>query len=142
MTVRQLARVDSTLRHRGRRRSTVMRDILERRLPGYEPGESAPERRIADLLVHSGLPAPTLQHRMRVGGRALRIDLAYPEAGIAIEYDGWSVHSTRSAFDRDRARANDLVLLGIQVLRFTSASTDAQIVETVEAALARRGTGS
>jgi very-short-patch-repair endonuclease len=137
VSLRSLARVAKPLDHRGRRRSTVMRDILERRLPGYEPGESAPERRIADLLVRSGLPAPKLQHRVSVGGRRLRIDLAYPDAGIAIEYDGWSVHSSRSAFDHDRTRANDLVLLGMKVLRFTSASSDQQIVDTVTAALTR-----
>jgi very-short-patch-repair endonuclease len=137
VSLRSLARVSKALETKGRRRSTVMRGILERRLPGYEPGESAPERRIANLLVRAGLPAPVLQHRVRVGGRTLRIDLAYPETGIAIEYDGWSVHSTRSAFDRDRARANDLVVLGMKVLRFTSASSDQQIVDTVSSALTR-----
>jgi very-short-patch-repair endonuclease len=114
-----------------------MRSILERRLPGYEPGESAPERRIFDLLVRAGLPTPVLQHRVQLGPRTVRIDLAYPEARIAIEYDGWDHHSTRTAFDHDRARANDLVLGGWTLLRFTSRTTDDQIVDAVDVALRR-----
>jgi very-short-patch-repair endonuclease len=72
-----------------------------------------------------------------VGGRRYRIDLCYPDAMIAIEYDGWDFHRGRQAFDKDRARANDLVVLGFQVLRFTSRSTDMVIVDTVRAARRR-----
>ena len=39
--------------------------------------------------------------------------------------------------DDDRARANELVMLGFGVLRFTSRSGDQTIVGTVTAALAR-----
>ncbi len=77
------------------------------------------------------------QHWVTVGGRRYRIDLCYPEHGIAIEYDGWDFHKGRKAFDDDRARGNDLVVLGMQLLRFTSRSSDGTIVETVRAALAR-----
>lgn len=111
-----------------------MRDILEHRMPGYEPGDSPPERRIADLLVRAGLPAPVLQHRVRIGSRLARIDLCYPDLKIAIEYDSWDFHAGRRAFDDDRARANELVVLGFLVLRFTSKSSEDQIVATVEAA--------
>jgi very-short-patch-repair endonuclease len=137
VTLRTLARVAQDLEGRGRRRCTVMRDILEHRAPGYHPGESDPEKRIAALLVRAGLPEPTRQHRVRVGGKSYRIDLSYPAARIAIEYDGWDFHKGRKSFDDDRARANDLVLLGFQVLRFTSKSSDDAIVDTVRAALAR-----
>jgi hypothetical protein len=122
---------------RGRRRSTVMRDILDWRVAGLQPGDSAPEARIAKLLVRAGLPAPTQQFELRAGGRRVRIDLANPAARIAIEYDGWDFHSTRAAFDRDRARANELELLGWTVLRFTSRSTDEVVAGSVRSALAR-----
>jgi very-short-patch-repair endonuclease len=42
----------------------------------------------------------------------------------------------RSAFDEDRARANDLVVAGWHVLRFTSSMTNEQAVSTVRSALA------
>jgi very-short-patch-repair endonuclease len=118
-----------------------MREILEHRLPGYEPGESHPEKRIVDVLVRAGLPEPTRQHSVTFGGRRYRIDLCYPAAKIAIEYDGWDHHKGRRAFDADRARGNDLVLLGFQLLRFTSKSSDHTIADTVSSALAR-STGS
>lgn len=137
VTLRSLERVAVDLEGRGRRKCTVMREILEHRASGYEPGESEPEKRIADLLVRAGLPKPTLQHPVVVGGRRYRIDLCYPDAMIAIEYDGWDFHRGRQAFDKDRARANDLVVLGFQVLRFTSRSSDMVIVDTVRAARRR-----
>ena len=114
-----------------------MREILAARAPGFHPGESAPELRISRALVAAGLPAPVHQCPFRIGKRTVRADLAYPDAGIVIEYDGWDFHSTRTAFDSDRARANELEILGLTVLRFTSKSSDAQVVATVRAALDR-----
>src|SRR5207248_6635125 len=137
VTLRTLAHVAEDLDGRGRRRCTAMREILSRRAPGYHPGDSNPEKRIAELLVRAGLPTPTRQHRVRLGTRTVRIDLCYPEAKVAIEYDSWGFHSSRSSFDDDRARANELVMLGFGVLRFTSRSGDQTIVDTVTAALAR-----
>jgi very-short-patch-repair endonuclease len=133
----EIAEIAELLEGRGRRRCTVMRDVLEHRQPGYHPGDSDPERRIAELLVRAGLPEPTRQHRVRIRDREVRIDLCYPEYKIAIEYDGWDWHSGRRAFDEDRARANELVLLGYAVLRFTSKSSDQVIVDTVGAAIER-----
>jgi very-short-patch-repair endonuclease len=141
VTLRALAAVADDLAGRGRSRCTVMRAILEHRLPGYEPGDSRPEQRLVDVLARAGLPAPTRQHAVSIGGKRYRIDLCYPEAKIAIEYDGWDHHKGRRAFDADRARGNDLVLLGFQLLRFTSKSSDQTVVDTVSAALAR-STGS
>jgi very-short-patch-repair endonuclease len=63
--------------------------------------------------------------------------VCYPQHKVAIEYDSWGYHRGRQAFDRDRARGNDLVVLGFQLLRFTSKSSDTVIVETVRAAIAR-----
>jgi very-short-patch-repair endonuclease len=81
--------------------------------------------RFARAIVDGGLPEPVLQHPVSVGNCRYRIDLAYPEFKIAIEIDGWEYHSSRSAFDDDRSRANDLVVAGWQVLRFTSSMVDA-----------------
>ena len=137
VTLRRLASVADDLAGRGRRRCTVMREIVDHRAPGYHPGESEPEKRISDLLVRAGLPAPTPQHWVRVNGKRYRVDLCYPDAKVAIEYDSWKYHRGRQVFDRDRARGNDLVvLLKFQLLRFTSRSGDDYIVDTVAAALA------
>jgi very-short-patch-repair endonuclease len=54
----------------------------------------------------------------------------------ALELDGRETHRMRSAFDEDRAAANDLVVAGWHVLRFTSSMTNEQAVSTVRSALA------
>ena len=137
VTLQALAQVAEALEGRGRHRCTVMREILEHRQPGYHPGDSDPEQRIAELLVRAGLPDPTRQLWVRIGAKRYRIDLCYPEHKIAIEYDSWGFHRGRQRFDDDRARGNDLVVLGFQLLRFTSRSGDQAIVDTVGAALQR-----
>jgi hypothetical protein len=122
------------------RRLTRIQQVLARRLPGYDPGDSDLEVRFARALVAHGVPEPVLQHWVRLGSRRYRIDLAYPEQRIAIEVDGWDSHRSRSAFDADRARANDLVVAGWRMLRFTSATTDedaALVVSEVLRALAQ-----
>ena len=87
------------------RRPAVVHRLLGQRLPGYDPGDSDLETRVLRLLVAAGFPPPVQQYRVRIGGRSLRIDLAYPDDRLAIELDGWEHHRTRSAFDDDRARA-------------------------------------
>ena len=72
---------------------------------------------------------------LRPDGSRAFIDLAYPDQMVAIELDGWEHHSTRSAFDRDRARANDLALAGWRLYRFTWTTTDEVIVDTVARAI-------
>jgi very-short-patch-repair endonuclease len=96
-------------------------------------GESRPEMRVFRVIESSDLPAPTQQHQVRFGGDRFRLDLAYPEAKLAIEYDGWDTHRTRSAFDADRRRDRILQVNGWVVLRLTSKTSDAEIVETVRA---------
>jgi very-short-patch-repair endonuclease len=115
------------------RRLTPIQTLLAERVPGYDPGDSDLETRVLRVLVAAGLPAPVQQHRIRIGGRTIRIDLAYPDRRLAIELDGWENHGTRTAFDDDRARANLLVAHGWRLVRFTSRSTDAEIVACLRA---------
>lgn len=91
------------------------------------------------VLVAAGLDAPVQQYRVRLAGRSFRLDLAYPAAKLAIELDGWAFHSSRSAFDADRARANAFVAAGWTLLRFTSRSTGAEVAACVLAALGESG---
>jgi very-short-patch-repair endonuclease len=123
----------------GRRKLSVIRDVLTTRLPGYDPGDSNLEVRALRALRDGGLPSPVQQHRVVVGGRKCRIDLAYPEAMVAIELDGWTWHGNRTAFDADRARANELEAAGWHVFRFTSATSNADIARVIRTALTNLG---
>ena len=48
-----------------------------------------------------------------------RIDIAFVEARLAIEIDGFAYHSNRARFQADRTKHNALVDQGWLVLRFT-----------------------
>lgn len=121
---------------RGRRRVAHFRPVLDARQPGYSPGDNDLEARVQRWLVSADLPRPVAQLPVLVGDRRYRLDLAFPDLRIAIELDGWEAHGSRRAFDRDRARGNDLELAGWTLLRFTSSSTQADVVRTVQAARA------
>ncbi|GAA4017400.1 hypothetical protein GCM10022247_45870 [Allokutzneria multivorans] len=72
-------------------------------------------------LADAGLPLPQTQFEVLDGaGRFLaRLDGAFPEERVGLEFDGRSVHSAPEALYRDRARQNDLMELGWVLLRFT-----------------------
>jgi very-short-patch-repair endonuclease len=121
------------------RKPTRIQSVLRARLERHDETESGLEMRVLRAIVNAGLPEPVQQCRLRIGERWRRIDLGYPELKLAIEVDGWTHHAPRSAFDADRARDNDLALIGWDRLHFTSTFTDKQIADTVEAKLAALG---
>ncbi len=80
---------------------------------------SPQETRLRLLLGRAGLPALVAQFRVFDGeGFVARVDFAYPDLRIAIEYDGLG-HSGREAFLRDRRRLNRMVAAGWTVLHVT-----------------------
>ena len=95
---------------------------------------------MARALTSAGL-TPQRQFRVVADGRVYFLDLAYPNERIAIEIDGFEFHRSRGAFDSDRVRQNDLVRAGWIVLRFTSKSSDEEIVASVRALLFERSSG-
>jgi very-short-patch-repair endonuclease len=83
--------------------------------------ESPPESRLRVLLALAGLPAVP-QHTVRdaSGTFVARVDLAYLDRRIAIEYDGaW--HDNSGQFAKDRRRLNRLVSAGWTVVHVTAA---------------------
>lgn len=70
--------------------------------------ESPMETRLRLVLVDGGLPAPEVQWEVldRYGIVIARLDLAYPEKLIGIEYDGWRDHVRWANFNHDRDRQN------------------------------------
>ena len=107
----------------GRRHVVAMREVLAKRAPGYTAGDSERELDIVRLLADADLPAPVLGHRIRVGTRTYKLDIAWPEVTTAIEFDGWATHKGWTAFHRDRNRVRRIVTAGWTVLPVT-AETD------------------
>lgn len=101
----------------------LRRLVYERAVLGVTDSEL--ETRVLRLLRNSGLPIPHLQYEVHDRGAFLgRVDLAYPDARVAIEVDGFAPHSGKRAFHRDRARANDIQAAGWTMLRITSQHLD------------------
>lgn len=137
LSMRRLIELCGRLGGPGRGAPTSVLTALALRRPGYDPGRSALESRALAALALAGLPAPIRQFKViRPDGRTAFIDMAYPEAPLGIELDGFETHGTRQAFEDDRIRANELVVLGWPVLRFTWTMSDRYLCETVDRALA------
>jgi very-short-patch-repair endonuclease len=83
--------------------------------------ESPPETVLRLLLRSAGLaPVPQYVVRDADGRFVARVDLAFPERRVAVEYDGaW--HGTPGQLARDRRRLNALVAAGWTVLHVTAA---------------------
>ncbi|MGC4808159.1 endonuclease domain-containing protein [Micromonospora sp. DT233] len=85
--------------------------------------ESPQESRLRVRLVLAGLPHPVTQFVIERDGRFVaRVDLAWPELKVAVEYDGlW--HHDPEQFHRDRQRLNrllgeDWIVLHLTAKRF------------------------
>jgi very-short-patch-repair endonuclease len=89
-----------------------------------DPGaESVQESRLRVRLVLAGLPRPVTQFVVERDGRFVaRLDLAWPDLRVAVEYDGlW--HGDPEQFHRDRRRLNrllgeDWIVLHVTARRF------------------------
>ncbi len=111
-----------------------MTAILEARRDRAHPGDSAGELQLAAWLTAAGLPPPTQQHQVATGRTVYLLDLAYPDVRLGFEYDGWTSHGTRSAFDRDRIRGNALAAAGWTILHVTSQMSRDGVVAAAVAA--------
>jgi hypothetical protein len=81
--------------------------------------ESPPESRVRVALVLAGL-APEPQYDVHVGGQWLgRVDLAFPEARVAVEYEG-AYHFEDDQIMRDDERYERLRAAGWTVIRLSA----------------------
>lgn len=112
-------------------------------LPRVRGGvESPKETETRMLLVDAGLPEPEIQHVVRIAGRAIaRVDLAYPQWRIAIEYEGDGHRTSREQWRTDIRRQRDLEAAGWIVIRVTELDLrdgGAALVSLVRRAIASR----
>lgn len=116
-----------------------MRTLLAERGPGFDPGGSDAELRMVRTLRDSGLPPPVQQHRVHVGGRTYRLDAAYPEYLVGLEYEGFEFHTSRTAFDDRYERDRALRVAGWLVVYVTRRTTGPRLVDDTRQALTQRG---
>ncbi len=99
--------------NRGTRQARVLLDLATG-LP-----ESPFESQLLLMFYDRELPVPTPQYSITtIDGREIwRLDFAWPELRIAVEYDGYAAHAERQ--ERDRRRDEDLAGRGWIVIRAT-----------------------
>jgi REase_MTES_1575 len=68
------------------------------------------------LLRDAGLPLPSAN--VFIAG--FQLDMYWERERFAVELDGYEFHRSRSAFESDRRRQEDLKLVGIEMVRFTA----------------------
>ncbi|MFA5883335.1 MAG: hypothetical protein WDA60_05755 [Acidimicrobiia bacterium] len=105
-TLRRLGR-------KGRNGAGVLRRILDDRDPDRRLTESEMEMRMLQVLRAHGLPEPIPQFEIRHQGRFVaRVDAAYPDLRIALEYESFEWHTGKAALVRDSTRRNAVVGAG------------------------------
>ena len=114
---RALAAMDAFMRYFGITRAEMMamlpryfrrRGVVQLRelVRLADPRAESPRESWTRLaIIDAGLPTPELQHWVLVDGRpTFRLDLAYPHAKVAVEYDGREFHDGDDQRKADQAR--------------------------------------
>jgi hypothetical protein len=130
----EAALVSEVLGRRGQWRSARAADLLPL-VDGR--AMSPPESRVRVACHLGGLPRPIPQYEVVEGGLFLgRVDLAWPEAKLIVEYEG-AYHFDELQIVQDDARYAALVAAGWRVIRLSSIDLrdlDA-VVDTIKSAL-------
>jgi hypothetical protein len=133
-----LGQIDATLaRTEGHHGSGSLRRNLAIYRPDPVFTRSRMERRFLALVLESGLPRPATNSNVS----GLELDAYWETERFAVELDVYETHGTRAAFERDRLREEELLLVGIESIRITGPRLKhepQQVMERLAQHLARR----
>jgi hypothetical protein len=127
--------------HRGARDLRRLRRVL----PLVDAGAESPQETVARLaLIDAGLPSPRTQFEVfgRYGEFVARLDMAYDEVKVGIEYDGAQHWTDPAVRQRDIDKQFELTALDWKVIRVSSAllhQRRATYIARVVAAVSERG---
>ncbi|MGV0741498.1 DUF559 domain-containing protein [Mycolicibacterium sp. XJ870] len=126
---RSLATLDAALRSETCTRADIWRAAIEqagrrgivavRNLIALADAraESPMESEARLVMLDGGLPVPELQYEVIDGnGKLRRLDFAWPQHRVAVEYDGVDWHSDPEALRNDRRRTAALMAVGWSVI--------------------------
>ncbi|WP_395310997.1 DUF559 domain-containing protein [Mycobacterium sp. AMU20-3851] len=110
--------LDAVSDQRGRRGIVHVRELV----PHADARAESPMESEARLVMRDGgLPTPELQYEIiDRSGRLWRVDFAWPDSRLAVEYDGFDWHSDPDSFTRDRQKRAALQEMGWTVLSIVS----------------------
>jgi len=84
------------------------------------------EERFAPFLRRHRLSLPRFNDWIVLGARRFQVDCHWPLLRLIVELDGWEGHSSRSAFEDDRARDRILHAAGFTVIHLTWSQLDSE----------------
>lgn len=96
------------------------------------------ERHFCAAVLKAGLPRPSMNYFES----GFELDAYWPEARFAVELDAYATHGSRTAFERDRLRQEDLKLHGIEMTRVTDvrfAREPGSVLDRIRRLLSQRG---
>jgi hypothetical protein len=117
------------------RKLTIIKELLAHRGTAFNPGGSASELHVLQVIRDAGLPEPVQQHPVWANGHRYVVDFAWPHQRVCAEYYGLAVHSGASSVAYDNQRLTDLVGVGWRPLVFTDVTPDGQMVRDITNAL-------
>ncbi len=121
--------------HHGRARLAM---LLEQERDASTMTESEPEERMLALIRQAGLPAPKVNFPFE----GWKLDFYWPDARFVVEVDGYTFHSSRYRFERDRRKDNVLRRADIEVMRVVRREITQRshgLIADITRSLARRG---
>lgn len=114
---------------------------LRRALAIYRPDPAVTRSDLEDLFRASveavGLAPPSMNYFVA----GYELDAYWEAERFGVELEVYETHGTRAAFERDGARQEDLMLLGVETIRISGPRLEREpqaVVERVAAHLARR----
>jgi len=93
---------------RGRDGTGLLRELVAEEVRAGAPTESWLEDRLLEFVRARGYPEPVRQLWVRLPGRRVRLDLAWPDRRLDLEGDGRLFHTSPGDRRRDAARDADL----------------------------------
>jgi hypothetical protein len=135
VSLAELGRCAGRLDSGPHRRLGIIKRLLAQRDASFDPGGSASELHVLQVIREAGLLEPVQQYPVRIRGRSYVLDFAWPDQRVFVEYYGLAVHSGASAVAHDSERLTALVGAEWRPLVFTDATPDQQIVRDVADAL-------
>jgi len=123
------------------RHMSAIRALLAARDATYNPGGSRSELNVLEVIRGAGLPEPEQQYEVRVKGRRYKLDFAFPEWRVYVEWYGLPFHIGASAVTYDNDRITDMSGIGWIPVVFTDGASAKRIVDGIRDALVQRGFG-
>jgi very-short-patch-repair endonuclease len=141
-TIEQLELFVGRKGKQGRDGIGVLRALVRGLDPQAGVPESVKESQLKQLLRRNGFPMPEFQYEIWHNGRFVaRVDAAYPEHKIAIEYDSYQHHTGRDAIDRDNERRAKLSRINWETIAFTAVTLRRNGSEQLETLRTKLGFG-